>query len=215
MALLFNFVAVPIEVNSRLRALGFQPATLLCPPGFTRNSPNSVADKPGILALCTGRPECVQIIKCLDESADSMPLQLLLIVPFMRFGELILRADSVNVIPKHFSDLFRPGEALKGLGHAVLGWLIICAVLSWPVAYGLTPLFAFLRRKYALHLSRSSTSCALFCQLGNAHLTAALNAHAAPSASLLKARLLVLACRLIREYYNDKSKRSYWQRSSD
>ena len=80
-------------------------------------------------------------------------LQLLLIVPFMRFGELILRADAVDVIPKHFSDLFHPGEALKGLGHAVLGWLIICAVLSWPVAYGLTPVFAFLRRKYVFPAS--------------------------------------------------------------
>ena len=74
-------------------------------------------------------------------------MQLLLIVPLMRLGEVILRAQPVHVIPKHFSDLLHPGEALKGLAHALLGWVIICLLLAWPVALLLSPLFALLRRR--------------------------------------------------------------------
>lgn len=75
-------------------------------------------------------------------------LQLLLIVPFMRFGEFVLRAPPVHVIPKHFSDLTHPGEALKGLGHAVLGWTILSAALFWPISTLLTPFFSYLKRRW-------------------------------------------------------------------
>jgi hypothetical protein len=76
-------------------------------------------------------------------------LQLLLIVPFMRFGEFVLRVPPVHVIPKHFSDLTHPGEALKGLGHAVVGWIIVSAVIMWPIATLLTPTFAYLKKRCA------------------------------------------------------------------
>lgn len=79
----------------------------------------------------------------------AMPIELLLIVPFMRFGEFVLRVPPVHVIPKHFSDLTHPGEALKGLGHAVVGWIIVSAVIMWPIATLLTPTFAYLKKRFA------------------------------------------------------------------
>lgn len=83
---------------------------------------------------------------------SDISLQLLLIVPFMRFGELVLRVPPVHVIPKHLSDLTHPGEALKGLGHALVGWLLVSAIIAWPVATLLTPAFAYLKQRYAAFL---------------------------------------------------------------
>lgn len=75
-----------------------------------------------------------------------------MIVPFMRFGEFVLQAPRLDVVPQHFSDLFRAGAALKGLGHAVLGWLLLSVLLVWPVATLLTPCFAVLKERYiSLH----------------------------------------------------------------
>jgi len=79
----------------------------------------------------------------------AVPIELLLIVPFMRFGELVLRVPPVHVIPKHLSDLTHPGEALKGLGHALVGWLLVSAIIAWPVATLLTPAFAYLKQRFA------------------------------------------------------------------
>ena len=77
----------------------------------------------------------------------AMPVEVLLIFPLMRLGEVILRAPPVHVVPKHFRDILHPGEALKGVGHALLAWAIIAALLAWPLAMALTPLFAYLRKK--------------------------------------------------------------------
>lgn len=79
----------------------------------------------------------------------AMPIELLLIVPFMRFGEFVLRVPPVHVIPKHFSDLTHPGEALRGLGHALVGWVLVSAVIMWPIATLLTPAFACLKKRFA------------------------------------------------------------------
>ena len=75
-------------------------------------------------------------------------MQVLLIIPFMRFGEFLLHAPHLHVVPKHFTDLFRPGDALRALGHAVLGWALLSIVLMWPVSTLLTPCFASLKNRY-------------------------------------------------------------------
>lgn len=76
----------------------------------------------------------------------------------------MLRAPPVHVIPKHFSDMTHPGEALKGLGHAVLGWTIISAAIFWPIATLLTPFFSYLKQRWAARqqiLVRGNSSLSL------------------------------------------------------
>ena len=81
-------------------------------------------------------------------------MQLLLIVPFMRFGELMLRAPALDIKPAKLWDLFHdPGEGLKAVGHALLGWVVVIIPAGVLLTLVLTPCFAFLKRKCAPSLS--------------------------------------------------------------
>lgn len=69
----------------------------------------------------------------------ALPVNVALILPFMRLGEVILREKHLPLSPVSLKDIIfnHPGDALRGLGHAVLGW----AVLLPFIMIGLTVVF--------------------------------------------------------------------------
>ena len=68
----------------------------------------------------------------------------------MRFGELMLRAPALDIKPAKLWDLFHdPGEGLRAVGHALLGWAVAIIPAGILLTLALTPTFAFLKRKCA------------------------------------------------------------------
>lgn len=80
----------------------------------------------------------------------SVPVELALIVPYMRIGEWMTGSPHVMLAPVGIRDLFKhgSGDLLRSVGCAVLAW-----VLTWPLIAGglylaLAPAFQLLRRQY-------------------------------------------------------------------
>ena len=78
-------------------------------------------------------------------------MQLLLIVPFMRFGELMLHAQKLDVKPAALFDIIfhDPGQTLLAVGHALLGWVVAVIPAAILLSILLQPVFVEVKRRYA------------------------------------------------------------------
>ncbi|EIE23806.1 hypothetical protein COCSUDRAFT_63329 [Coccomyxa subellipsoidea C-169] len=67
----------------------------------------------------------------------------------MRLGELLLGAPQLPVSPVSIKDVIfnHPGDALKGLGHALLGWAVCFPLSTWVTALILQPIFGILQKR--------------------------------------------------------------------
>ncbi len=63
----------------------------------------------------------------------------------MRFGEFVIRAPKLDAAPMAIKDIIfsHPGAALKGIGHALVGWLIAAPIIVVVLAQLLKPVFAW------------------------------------------------------------------------
>eukprot|EP00897_Mesotaenium_endlicherianum_P010092 jgi/Mesen1/9110/ME000058S08605 len=81
------------------------------------------------------------------------PVELSLIVPFMRFGEKLLGAPAMSLAPDALLKALT-GKAshrlLLGLGHALLGWIITAPFLLWFLYRLLLPVTTRLSKKLAM-----------------------------------------------------------------
>ena len=89
------------------------------------------------------------------------PLQIVLLLPFVRLGERLLGAASVPLTPEGMAAAFQSGllhalTTLSGaLAHAVVGWLAAVPAAAVVLALGLRPL---LRRARAFAPAAPSVS---------------------------------------------------------
>lgn len=81
------------------------------------------------------------------------PLQLILIIPLLRFGELLTGAPRFPVTLASGLDLLSHGvlDAIQLLAvaivHATLGWLVLAPLLAVALYRGLVPFFRHLRQE--------------------------------------------------------------------
>ena len=77
----------------------------------------------------------------------SYPLQLLLIVPFVRLGETVLGADHLPLSPSAIVDEFSRsfGGFVQKFGlayaHGLLGWVLVVPVSAWLLNFALRATF--------------------------------------------------------------------------
>lgn len=71
-------------------------------------------------------------------------------MPFMRFGEFIIRAPKLDAAPVAIKDMMfsNPGAALKGIGHALIGWLLAAPIIVVVLAQILKPILAWAAQRY-------------------------------------------------------------------
>lgn len=83
----------------------------------------------------------------------SVPIEVACILPFMRFGEFVIRAPKLDAAPMAIKDIIfsNPGAALKGIGHALVGWVIAAPVIVVVLAKLLKPVFAWAAQRYSKH----------------------------------------------------------------
>jgi uncharacterized protein (DUF2062 family) len=91
------------------------------------------------------------------------PIQLVMIIPFMRLGALLLFKDNLSITLGHIIKAFKPGiwEGLKTVGlmhlYGVLGWLIVALPVGVILYFFFFVLFSYLRKmKYASNAVKSS-----------------------------------------------------------
>ena len=77
-------------------------------------------------------------------------IQLVMIVPYMRAGEWLCGAPRQDLAPTSIKDLLfnNPGQALVGVGHALLAWILTAPFLAGLLCVMLTPAFNILRKRY-------------------------------------------------------------------
>ena len=77
----------------------------------------------------------------------SYPLQILLIVPFVRLGETVTGADHIPLSPSAIIDEFSRsfGGFLQKFGmayvHGIIGWLIVVPAAGWLLHFALRAVF--------------------------------------------------------------------------
>ena len=69
----------------------------------------------------------------------------------MRFGEFVLRAPKLDAAPLAIKDIIfsHPGDALRGIAHALIGWIIATPFIVVLLAQVLKPIFAWAGRRCA------------------------------------------------------------------
>lgn len=88
------------------------------------------------------------------------PLQLLLIIPFLRLGERVVGAPafplSVRQIVEHFSGGVWQGVTTlsTALLHATLGWLVVVPAAMAVLSFGMRPLLRRMAAAYAARKGR-------------------------------------------------------------
>jgi hypothetical protein len=81
------------------------------------------------------------------------PLQLILIIPLLRFGELLAGAPRFPVTLESGLALLSRGviDAIRilatAIAHATLGWLVVAPLLAFLLYRGLEPVLRHLRRE--------------------------------------------------------------------
>ena len=82
-------------------------------------------------------------------------------MPFMRLGEFVIRAPKLDAAPLAIKDLVfsNPGAALKGIGHALVGWLLAAPIIVVVLAQLLRPVFAWAAQRCATHLTLKCSMC--------------------------------------------------------
>ena len=80
----------------------------------------------------------------------ALPLQLGLFIPFLRLGELVLKAPRMSLSPEQLLALAQTSPAaaaailVSGQWHAILGWLLVAPVVTLLLAFLLRPLMRLL-----------------------------------------------------------------------
>ena len=84
------------------------------------------------------------------------PLQIILLVPFVRAGELILGLESISVSPSELAEFFSNDflGAIKVYGKAILVGCLAWALASLPIIFVLKLLFEKLLHRYASSMTR-------------------------------------------------------------
>ena len=79
-------------------------------------------------------------------------MQVACILPFMRFGEFIIGAPKLDAAPLAIKDIIfsHPGDALKGIAHALIGWIILSPFIVVSLAQILKPVFAWAGQRCVL-----------------------------------------------------------------
>lgn len=149
MTLLANFVALPACVRPPMLALA-----LVC-----------------LLTIAVLQQSCSNVLTLCCVGAP----QVALVLPFMRLGELLLDAPYLPITPVSIKDviwhhqgeyastgdhseqlqlsfillkaLACAGEALKAIGHAMLGWALCFPFITCIMALVLQPVLGFLQRR--------------------------------------------------------------------
>lgn len=102
---------------------------------------------------CQGglKPPTLTQSQLLPHECVSM-VQLLLIVPFMRLGEFLLRAEKLDVKPAALLDLIKqlihdPGKPALAVAHALFGWIVVIIPGCVLLTLALTPIFAAIKKR--------------------------------------------------------------------
>ena len=71
----------------------------------------------------------------------------------MRLGELVLGAPRLDASPVGIRDILfnDPGSALKGIGHALMGWAVASPVIVVVLAQTLKPMFSWAVNRCAIY----------------------------------------------------------------
>ena len=125
MLLLANLVSVPVEVSG-LQKMPIDPHKLS--------------------SICNGAQHVIQHVT-----------QVACILPFMRFGEFIIGAPKLDAAPLAIKDIIfsHPGAALKGIAHALIGWIILPPFIVVTLAQVLKPIFDWAGHRYEAQISVS------------------------------------------------------------
>jgi len=93
--------------------------------------------------------------------AQSSAWQVACILPFMRLGEFIIRAPKLDAAPVAIKDMIfsNPGAALKGIGHALIGWLLAAPIIVVVLAQILKPILAWAAQRYTAVVAVACLSC--------------------------------------------------------
>jgi uncharacterized protein (DUF2062 family) len=80
----------------------------------------------------------------------SVPVELALILPYVRVGEWITGSPRVELKPVGITDLFKQGsgDLLRSVGCALLAWALTWPLVAGGVYLATVPGFQLLRRKY-------------------------------------------------------------------
>lgn len=72
-----------------------------------------------------------------------------MVVPYMRLGEWMCGAPKQDLAPTSIMDLIfkNPGQALVGVGHAMLAWILTGPFVTALISVVLTPAFAQLQKR--------------------------------------------------------------------
>ena len=72
-----------------------------------------------------------------------------MIVPYMRVGEWLCGAQRQDLAPTSVKDLIfsNPGQALVGVGHALLAWILTAPFVAGLLGVMLTPAFKLMRQR--------------------------------------------------------------------
>lgn len=80
------------------------------------------------------------------------PIQLVMIIPFMRLGAIVLFKDNLSITLRHIIKAFNPGiwEGLKTVGlfhlYGVIGWLICALPAGLFIYFIFFVIFRYLRK---------------------------------------------------------------------
>lgn len=79
----------------------------------------------------------------------------------MRLGEFIIRAPKLDAAPVAIKDMIfnDPGAALKGIGHALIGWLFAAPIIIVVLAQILKPILAWAAQRYSAVIAVACFSC--------------------------------------------------------
>ena len=75
----------------------------------------------------------------------------------MRLGEFVLQAPKLDAAPTAIKDVIfsNPGAALKGIGHALFGWILAAPIVVVLFAQLLKPIFAWAAQRYGTCLTNN------------------------------------------------------------
>ncbi|CAK0783051.1 hypothetical protein CVIRNUC_006246 [Coccomyxa viridis] len=77
----------------------------------------------------------------------ALPVNVAMILPFMRLGEVILREKQLPLSPISLKDIIfnHPGDALRGVAHAILGWAVTLPFIMVGLVVLLRPIISLLQ----------------------------------------------------------------------
>ncbi|KAK9844817.1 hypothetical protein WJX74_007223 [Apatococcus lobatus] len=79
----------------------------------------------------------------------AIPVEVALILPCMRLGEVVLGAEKLPVTGVGFRDLWdHPAKVLPVVGHALMGFVILLPFFIVGLTFALRPVFTWCKRRF-------------------------------------------------------------------